>query len=165
MNAAPTASATPTASGTPSILVRNRRAHHDFAIVDTYECGIVLNGDEVKAVRAGQAQFNDAFVRIKNNELYLHNMHIAPYHNRDITSSHTPLRVRKLLAHKSEIAKMRRAVLQKGSTLVPLDIHTTTHRLIKLTIAIAKGKKNVDKRETIKKRDIDRDTAREIRHA
>lgn len=145
------------------VVLRNRRAYYDFAIIDSYECGIVLNGDEVKAIRNGTAQFNDAFVRIKKNELYLHNMFVPSYEHRDITSKDHPLRVRKLLAHREEIKKMNRAVLQKGSTLVPLDIHLSHQQLIKLNIAVAKGKKHVDKRAVIKARDIDRDIAREIK--
>lgn len=147
------------------VIVRNRRAYHDFTMIESYECGIVLSGDEVKAIRNGAAQFNDAYVRIKNHELYLHNMFISSYDHRDITSNDHPLRVRKLLAHKEEIKKMNRAVLQKGSTLIPLDIHLTKQQLIKLSIAIAKGKKHADKRAVIKARDIDRDTAREMKNS
>lgn len=146
-----------------AVILRNRRAYHDFAIIDTYECGIVLNGNEVKAIRNGAAQFNDTFIRIKDQGLYVHNMTISAYRHRDITSSHDPLRVRKLLAHKEEIKKMNRAVLQKGSTLIPLDIHLSKRRLIKLQIAVAKGKKSFDKRHAIKARDTARDTAREIK--
>lgn len=146
-----------------TVILRNRRAYHDFAIIDTYECGIVLNGDEVKAIRNGAAQFNDTFIRIKDRGLYVHNMTISAYRHRNTISSHDPLRVRKLLAHKEEIKKMNRAILQKGSTLVPLDIHLSKRRLIKLQIAVAKGKKSFDKRQTIKARDTARDTAREIK--
>ena len=149
----------------PGVILRNRRAFYDFTIIDKIECGIALNGDEVKAVRAKTVQFSDSFVRVERNQLYIHNLSISAYRHRDVTSAHDALRVRKLLAHKQEIKKMHRYVTQKGNTLVPLDIHLSSRRLIKLTVAIAKGKKTVDKRQEIKSRDIQRDTVRELKGA
>ena len=149
--------------GYSTVILTNRRARHDFAILDTVECGIVLNGNEVKAIRNKDCEFTDAFIRIKNNQLYMHNFYISAYRHRDHSYSYDGKRVRMLLAHKNEIKKMNRAITQKNATIIPLDVHLSSHNLIKVAIAVAKGKKNVDKRHDIKLRDVAQDTVREIK--
>ena len=149
----------------PAVILINKRARYEFAILDTVECGIVLNGNEVKAIRNKECEFTDAFIRIKNNQLYMHNFYISAYRHRDHSYAYDGKRVRMLLAHKNEIRKMNRAVMQKKATIIPLDVHLSSHNLIKIAIAVAKGKKSVDKRHDIKLRDIAQDTAREIRQA
>jgi SsrA-binding protein len=147
-------------SSTKKTLARNRKAFHDYHVVETFEAGIVLAGPEVKSIREGKASLTEAFARIDGGEAWLHGMHITPYGpasqwNMDAT------RPRKLLLNRREIRRLIGATQEKGLTLVPLDLHL--HRgLVKVNIALARGKKLHDKREDIKKRDAERDMRRAI---
>ena len=136
------------------VICQNKRAHYDYFIEDVYECGIVLSGTEIKSVRLGKASVNESFCYIKDGEVYIDNMHISKYEQGNIYN-HDPDRKRKLLLHKSEILKMSHAVNRDGYTLIPLDVHLA-NGFAKVNIAIAKGKKLYDKRESIKERDISR---------
>ena len=147
-------------SGT-KILGENRKARHNYLIEDTLECGIVLEGTEVKSIRASQFAFNDAYAQIENSELWLRSFHITAYKHGTF-ENHIPDRPRKLLAHKTEIDKLRRKSDEKGYTLVPLQIHLKKG-FIKILIGLGKGKKLYDKRETIKDRDEKRDRDRDLR--
>lgn len=136
------------------VICQNKRAHYDYFIEDVYECGIVLSGTEIKSVRLGKASANESFCYIKDGEVYIDNMHISKYEQGNIYN-HDPDRKRKLLLHKSEILKISHAVNRDGYTLIPLDVHLA-NGFAKVNIAIAKGKKLYDKRESIKERDISR---------
>lgn len=132
----------------------NRKAKFDYFIEDTYECGIVLKGTEIKSIRNGKVNLKDSYGIIKNNELYILNMHIAHYDEGNIFN-HEETRTRKLLAHKKEILKMRDKLNIEGYTLIPLKLYITKGKA-KILLGIGKGKKNYDKKEAIKERDIDR---------
>jgi SsrA-binding protein len=142
------------------VLVSNRRAAHDYFIEETYEAGIALLGSEIKSIRAGRAQLREAYVRVERGEIWLINAHISVY---DPASrmNHDPLRPRKLLLHRREIAKLAEKVKLKGYTIVPLDMHLAKGRA-KVNIALAKGKRQYDKRQTIAKRDSEREVARAL---
>ena len=145
----------------PGYIADNRKARFDYEVEESVECGIVLQGTEVKSLREGKVSFVDSFCDIKKGELWLRNIHIAPYdfgsHN-----NHDPLRPRKLLAHHKEIARFQRRIKEKGYTLIPLKLYFK-QSLVKVEVGVCRGKKLYDKRETIKRRDIDRDHAREIK--
>jgi len=141
-------------SGDVKMLIRNKKAWHEYFIEDSYEAGIVLEGNEVKSIRAGSANIKDAYVRIKDGEAFIHNMHISPYEKASSWAV-APLRVRKLLLHKKEIIKLLSFVMQKGFTLVPLSVYLKKGR-VKIEIGAARGKKLYDKREEIARRDADR---------
>jgi SsrA-binding protein len=143
-------------------IVNNPKARRDYHILDTYEAGIVLHGTEVKALRAGKAQISDAFVRVENNQAYLHNAHIDEYSfgNRE---NHQPKAPRKLLLHASEIRKLYEAASVKGNALVPLSFYWKANK-VKVQVAIGKGKVQYDKRETIKERESEREMKRETMH-
>lgn len=136
------------------IICQNKRARFDYFIEDTYECGIVLSGTEIKSIRTGKVSINESFCYIKNNEMIIDNMHISKYEQGNIFN-HDPNRKRKLLLHKKEILKISNLVNRDGYTLVPLDVHLA-NGFAKVTLGIAKGKKLYDKRESIKERDIKR---------
>ena len=143
------------------ILVQNRKARHDYEVLDTLEAGIVLVGTEVKVLREGKGGLVGAFASVdKDGQLWLHNVTIPPYTfgNR---FNHDSLRDRKLLAHAREIRKLRAAVEQKGNTLVPLSLYMVRGR-VKVEIGVCKGKNAVDRRETIRRRDVERDIRREV---
>ena len=144
------------------ILIKNKKARHEFFIDDVYEAGIALVGSEVKSIRSAKANIKDAFVRIKDGEAYIYNMHISPYEKGSMFNQ-DPLRIRKLLLHKKEIVKLLSQVAQKGLTLVPLSVYLKKGR-VKIEVGVARGKKLYDKRETIKQRDADRqkDIARKM---
>lgn len=135
--------------------ILNRKAKHDYQIFDTIEAGIVLTGTEIKSLREGKANIKDSYAIIKNGEAFLLNMHISSYENGNIFN-HDETRTRKLLLHKKEIFKFRDKLKLEGYTLIPLKIYLVKGRA-KALIGLAKGKKNYDKREDIKKRDIERD--------
>ena len=135
-------------------LATNRKARHDFFIESTIETGIVLKGTEVKSLRKGKANIADAYAEIKNGEVFVENMHISPYEQGNIYNV-DPLRRRKLLLHKSEIRRLEKDVALKGYTLVPLKLYLNRGK-VKMELAVARGKKLYDKRETIAKRDADR---------
>lgn len=132
----------------------NRKAKYNYRIFDTVEAGIVLTGTEIKSLRLGKANIRDSYVRVKNGEMYIINMHISGYENGNIFN-HDETRERKLLLHKKEILKFRDKIKLEGYTIVPLKVYLVKGRA-KVLIGLAKGKKNYDKREDIKKRDIER---------
>lgn len=134
--------------------IENRKARYDYFIEDTYECGIVLKGSEIKSIRDGKVNLKDSFAIVKNNELFVLNLHISKYENGGVFN-HDETRTRKLLAHKKEIYKMRDKVNLGGYTLIPTKLYIKNGKA-KLLIAIAKGKKNYDKKEAIKERDIEK---------
>lgn len=141
------------------IVAENRKARHDYTIHETYETGIALVGTEVKALRAGKANLKDSYAAVtKSAEVYLYNMHISPYEQGN-QFNHEPLRDRKLLLHKAEIKKLIGKTREKGFTLVPLKLYFS-HGKVKVELALATGKKNYDKRQSLAeraaKRDIDR---------
>ena len=143
------------------IVSTNRKARHDYEILDTYEAGLVLMGSEIKSIRAGQISLAEAYVRIDGNEAYLVDAHIAPYEQASIYN-HDPRRPRKLLLHRSEINKLWNEIRQKGVTIIPTRVYLKKGRA-KVEIAVAKGKKLYDKRQAIAKRDIERDIQRQLR--
>ena len=138
-----------------SITIANRKAWHDFHIEDSITCGIALTGTEIKSIRSGKAQLKDSFVKIEKGEMWLYNCHISPYQfgNR---FNHTPLRKRKLLLHTKEILKLYQKTKEKNLVLVPLKIFFSRN-WAKVEVALAKGKKVYDKREAIKKKELQRD--------
>jgi len=135
--------------------ILNREARFNYFIVDEIETGIVLTGTEVKSIRDGKCQLKDSYATLRNNEVYLLNMHINEYKEGNLFN-HDPKRTRKLLLHKSEIKKLHDKVKLEGLTLVPLKLYFKKNK-VKLLIGICKGKKNFDKRETIKERDLQRE--------
>ena len=137
-----------------SVEVLNRKANFDYYIEDTYECGIVLTGSEIKSIRAGKVNLKDSYGIIKNNELYILNMHISKYENSGVFN-HEETRTRKLLAHKKEILKMRDKLNLEGYTLIPIKLYIKKG-YAKILLGIAKGKKNYDKKQVLKERDIDK---------
>ncbi|GAB7386652.1 SsrA-binding protein [Bacillaceae bacterium] len=143
------------------VIAQNKKARHDYHILDTYEAGIVLTGTEIKSIRAGKVNLKDSFARVQNGEVFLHNMHISPYEQGN-RFNHDPLRTRKLLLKKSEIAKLIGQTKEKGFSLVPLKLYLT-RGYAKLELALAKGKKLYDKRETLKQRDAERAIQRALR--
>ena len=133
------------------ILVKNSKAHYNYFLSDFLECGIALRGTEIKSLRINGASLNDAYVIISNSEAFILNMHIALYDKGNIFN-HDPLRTRKLLLHKMEIIRLRQKIEEKGFTVIPTKIYLK-HGLVKVEIALGKGKKNYDKREALKERD------------
>ncbi len=141
------------------IVAENRKARHDYIIHDKYEAGMVLAGTEVKSLRMGKANLKDSYARIKNGEVYIHQMHIGVYPFA-YYDNHNPLRPRKLLLHHYEIKKLYGKVNEKGYSLIPLRLYFKGGKA-KLTLALAKGKQSHDKRETIRRRDMKRELDRE----
>ena len=139
-------------------LVVNRKARHEYTLTDHFEAGLVLLGSEVKSLRAGQGNLQEAYVRLKNGEAWLMNCHISPFEQAN-RNNHEPLRPRKLLLNRPEISKLEKAVGQKGMTIVAKRLYLKGRR-IKLEIALGKGKKLHDKRQTMKARDAKRDMER-----
>ncbi|WP_108882926.1 SsrA-binding protein SmpB [Anderseniella sp. Alg231-50] len=148
-------------SGNP-VIADNRRARFDFEIMDNLEVGVMLTGTEVKSLRASKATIAESYVQVKNGELWWVNAHIPEY-NQGNRFNHEPRRIRKLLAHAREIARLGQAVDREGLTIVPLKIYFNERGRVKLEIALAKGKKVHDKRQAEKKRDWQRDKARLMR--
>lgn len=138
------------------LIADNRKARHDYHVFDTYEAGIVLLGTEVKAIREGRVSLRDAYGRVEAGEVFLHNLHVSPYSHRGY-AEHEPLRRRKLLLNKREIRKLIGRTVERGFTLVPVRMYFRKG-LVKVTVGVARGKKAHDKRETIKRRQIDRET-------
>jgi SsrA-binding protein len=141
------------------LVAENRKARHDFIIEDTFETGIVLTGTEVKSLRMGKANLKDSYARIKNGEVFVYQMHIGMYPFA-YYNNHEPLRPRKLLLHHYEIKKLYGKVNEKGYSLVPLKLYFKAGKA-KLSLALARGKKSHDKRETIRQRDQKRELERE----
>ncbi len=140
----------------------NRKARHEYAILQTFEAGIVLQGTEVKALRQGKANLVDSYANLVNNEVYLFGAHISVYEQGNI-NNHEPTRTRKLLLNRSEIKKLIGKVKEKGLTLIPLRLYFRNGK-VKVELALAKGKKVYDKRESIAKRDMQRDQERKIKY-
>lgn len=145
-----------------TVYIDNRKAHFTYTIEDTYEAGIKLMGHEVKAIKNGQGNINSAFCIVRGGEAYIIGMHIPPYQPHNIDLGYDPDRTRRLLLSKKEIKKMGEKDDIKGLTLVPISVYSKGP-YIKVSIAIARGKKEFDKRETIKKRDLDREIRREYK--
>jgi len=137
-------------------IAENRKAFHDYHILETFEAGVVLLGTEIKAIREGRVNLRDSFARLENGEVFLHNVNISPYSHRGY-AQHEPLRARKLLLHRDEIRKLIGKTVEKGMTLVPVRLYYKNGR-VKVAVSLAKGKKEYDKRETIKRREADRET-------
>ena len=145
------------------IIAQNRKAHFNYTIEDSIECGIVLEGTEVKSVKDGNISFNDSFALIEGNEVWVQNFHISEYSFSSVFN-HDPDRKKKLLLHKDQIKRLKRKVDEKGCTLIPLDFYLKDGR-VKVTLGVCKGKKQFDKRADIKERDVKRDLAREFKNS
>lgn len=143
------------------LIANNKKAYHDYFIEETYEAGIALHGTEVKSLRMGKCSIKESFVRIENEEVYIYGMHISPYEKGNIFNR-DPLRVKKLLLHKSEIRKMKGKIAEKGYTLVPLKVYFN-RSLVKVEIGLAKGKKLYDKRQDIAEKDQRREAERDFK--
>ena len=142
-------------------IAENRKAFHDYHLLETFEAGMVLLGTEVKAIREGRVNLRDSFARVEDGEVYLYNVNISPYSHRGY-ADHEPLRRRKLLLHRHEILKLIGQTIEKGMTLVPVRMYFKNGR-VKVAVSLAKGKKEYDKRETIKRRETDRETRAAIK--
>jgi SsrA-binding protein len=140
----------------------NRKAYHNYSVEDKFEAGVALSGTEVKALREGRANLNDAYARVKNGELFLVNAHISPYSCGNIYN-HEPKRDRKLLMHRYELNRLYGKVKERGYTLIPLSMYFNDRNRVKLEIGLAKGKTTVDKRHDIKAKDEKRINEREGR--
>lgn len=143
------------------VLAQNKKAYHEYFIGDKYECGIALAGTEVKSVRAGRVNLKDSYVKIKKGEAFVTGMHISPYEKGNIFNR-DPFRERKLLLHKTEIRRLARASQEDGFSIIPLSMYLKDG-LVKMEIATAKGKKLYDKRESLAKRDAEREMERKLR--
>ena len=142
--------------------ILNRRAKYDYFIIDSYEAGIVLTGTEIKSIRLGKVNIKDSYIIIRNEELYLLNTHISSY-DKGNRFNHDEERTRKLLMHKKEIKKLNNKVTLEGNTLIPLKIYFKNGKA-KILVGLCKGKKNYDKRETIKKREAEREIAKQVKY-
>lgn len=152
-----------TSSDSNPILATNRKARHNYQILETLEAGIVLAGTEVKSLRNREMSIEDAFAVEHKGEMYLHNLHIRAYSHGNI-HNHEPQRIRKLLLHKREIRKLSAQIAQQGLTLIPLDLHLRRGK-IKVLLGLGKGKNVSDKRDTLKKKESDREARRAMAHA
>lgn len=150
------------AKSADNVLAQNKKARHDYTILETYEAGIVLTGTEIKSVRNGRINLKDGFARVRNGEVWLENVHISPYEQGNQFNV-DPLRNRKLLLRKKEIGKLLGATQGSGITLVPLRVYLK-HGFVKLLLGVAKGKHTYDKRETLKRRDQDRELQRVMKN-
>ena len=140
----------------------NRKARHDYFILNTFECGIVLTGTEIKSVRAGNLNLKDSYASIENGELWLYGVHISPY-EKGTYYNHEPERDRKLLLHRHEIIRLNSKTREKGLTLVPLSVYIKNGKRAKVELGLAKGRTTHDKRDMIADRDAKRDIARAVR--
>ena len=143
------------------VLAQNKKAFHEYFVEDKYECGIVLVGTEVKSIRAGRVNLKDSYVKIKRGEAFVIGMHISPYEKGNIFNR-DPFRERKLLLHKAELRRLARASQEQGFSIIPLSMYLKDG-LVKMEIATAKGKKLYDKRESLAKRDAEREMERKLR--
>lgn len=143
------------------LIANNKKAYHDYYILDTYEAGIALHGTEVKSLRMGKCSIKESFIRVENGEMFIYGMHISPYEKGNIFNK-DPLRVRKLLLHKAEINKMLGKTKEKGMSIVPLKVYFKGS-LVKVEIGLAKGKKLYDKRQDIAKKDQKREAERDFK--
>ena len=147
--------------GSGKVIAQNKKAFHDYFIEETYEAGLVLQGTEIKSIRAGRVNLKDAFARVHNGEVWVHNMHINTYEQGN-RFNHDPLRTRKLLLHKKEIDKLAGAAKETGYALVPLRIYLK-NGFAKMALGLAKGKKQYDKRHDLKEKEAKREIARAFR--
>lgn len=143
------------------LIANNKKAYHDYFLEEKYEAGIELHGTEVKALRMGKCSIKESFVRIQNSEVYIYGMHISPYEKGNIFNK-DPLRPKKLLLHKAEIRKLVGKLAEQGYTLVPVEVYLKGS-LVKIEIALAKGKKLYDKRQDIAKKDMKREAERDFK--
>ncbi len=148
--------------GKNAIVCRNRKASHEYELMDDIECGVMLFGSEVKSIRNGKVSIDEAFARIRNGELWLVGCHIAEYPQANV-QNHEPLRTRKLLLHKRELAKFAEKAAERGHTLIPMDVHFSEGK-VKVKLAIARGRKVHDKREKLKTADVNREIRLALRH-
>jgi SsrA-binding protein len=147
------------------VIASNRRARHDFEIINTYEAGIVLKGTEVKSLREGRASLQDAyagFISTADHEIYLYNAHINPYEHGN-RENHEPKRMRKLLMNAREIKKIKQMIQEKGLTVIPLSLYFSGH-LVKVELGVARAKRKYDKRETTKERESEREIQRKFKY-
>lgn len=144
------------------MVATNKKAFRDYEIFERWECGIVLTGAEVKSVRAGEVNFKDSFARLEKEEVWLYNLHISPYGHASF-GDEEPDRVRKLLLSRREIKKLLGKVSQKGLTLVPTKVYFNKRGFAKVELALARGRKLYDKRDVVKKRELDRELKRAVR--
>jgi SsrA-binding protein len=142
-------------------ITENRKAYHDYHLLETFEAGVVLLGTEVKAIREGRVNLRDSFARVENGEVFIYNVNISPYSHRGY-ADHEPLRRRKLLLRREEIRKLIGKTVEKGMTLVPVRMYFKKG-FVKVAVSLAKGKKEYDKRETLKRREVDRETRAAIK--
>jgi SsrA-binding protein len=142
-------------------IAENRKAFHDFHLLETFEAGVVLLGTEVKAIREARVNLRDSYARVEDGEVFIYNVTISPYSHRGY-ADHEPLRRRKLLLHRDEIRKLIGKTVEKGMTLVPVRLYFKNGK-VKVAVSLAKGKKEYDKRETIKRREVDRETRAAIK--
>ena len=145
------------------VVAENRKARYNYSIAETVEAGLELMGSEVKSMRLGRANIAESYAHVKNGEVWLVNAHIPPYEQAAKLANHEPRRIRRLLLHKSEIAKLWNATQRRGMTLVPLKIYFNNRGLAKMLLGLAEGKKVADKRDTEKERSWQRDKARLLR--
>ena len=143
------------------LIANNKKAYHDYFILDTYEAGIALHGTEVKSLRMGKCSIKESFIRVENGEMFIYGMHISPYEKGNIFNK-DPLRTRRLLLHKSEIMKLNGKISEKGYTLMPLQVYFKGS-LVKVEIGLARGKKLYDKRADIAKKDQRRELEKEFK--
>ncbi len=143
-------------------LADNKKAHFNYEILEKIEAGLLLTGGEVKSIKSGHISLKEAFVSFHNNEAYLTNAHVPPYLQAGPQKDYDPTHSRRLLLHRKEIEYLRTKALEKGLTIIPLSVYTKS-RLIKVELAVAKGKHTYDKRESLKNRDIDRESKRQIK--
>jgi len=144
-----------------TLIADNRKARHDFELLDSFEAGIVLLGTEVKAIREARVNLRDSFGRLEDGEVFLYNVHISPYSHRGY-AGHEPMRRRKLLLHRREIRKLIGKVVERGMTLVPTRMYFK-RGLVKVSVSLAKGKRTYDKRETVRRREADREARAAIK--
>jgi SsrA-binding protein len=142
-------------------VAENRKAYHDYHLLETFEAGVALLGTEVKAIREGRVNLRDSFARVDDGEVFLYNVNISPYSHRGY-AEHEPLRRRKLLLHREEIRKLIGKTVERGMTLVPVRMYFKNGR-VKVAVSLARGKKDYDKRETIKRREADRESRAAIK--
>ena len=143
------------------LIANNKKAYHDYFILETYEAGIALHGTEVKSLRMGKCSIKEAFIRVENEEVFIYGMHISPYEKGNIFNK-DPLRTRKLLMHKAEISKLAGKVAERGYTLMPLQVYFKNGRA-KIEIGLCRGKKLYDKRQDIAKKDMRREVERDFK--
>ena len=143
------------------IIAENRKAQYDYHLIEIFEAGMALVGTEVKAIREGRVNLRDSFARAENGEIYVHGVHIGAYSSRGY-ADHEPLRPRKLLLHRQEIRKLIGKTTERGMTMVPVRMYFKNGR-VKIAISLAKGKKDYDRRETIRRREVDRETRSAIK--